>query len=234
MNTKFFQAARLILIILLICPTLTLAQELKPIHLLEPQMDGGRPLMQVLKDRSSSREFSNEKLPMQVLSDMLWAAFGVNRPESGKRTAPSANNRQEIDIYVATADSLYLYDAKAHMLMPVLAEDIRTMTGTQSYVQEAPVNLIYVSDFSKMGDAEESQKYVTSSANTGFISQNVYLYCASEGLATVVRGSIDKPALEKTMRLRPDQKVILAQSVGYPKKIVIVTQPLKPGVSHFF
>ena len=218
MNTKFFQAARLILIILLICPTLTLAQELKPIHLLEPQMDGGRPLMQVLKDRSSSREFSNEKLPMQVLSDMLWAAFGVNRPESGKRTAPSANNRQEIDIYVATADSLYLYDAKAHMLMPVLAEDIRTMTGTQSYVQEAPVNLIYVSDFSKMGDAEESQKYVTSSANTGFISQNVYLYCASEGLATVVRGSIDKPALEKTMRLRPDQKVILAQSVGYPKK----------------
>ncbi len=218
MNTKFFQAARLILIILLICPTLTLAQELKPIHLLEPQMDGGRPLMQVLKDRSSSREFSNEKLPMQVLSDMLWAAFGVNRPESGKRTAPSANNRQEIDIYIATADGLYLYDAKTHMLMPVLAEDIRTMTGTQSYVQEAPVNLIYVSDFSKMGDAEESQKYVTSSANTGFISQNVYLYCASEGLATVVRGSIDKPALEKTMRLRPDQKVILAQSVGYPKK----------------
>ena len=218
MNTKTFQAVRLVFIILLICPTLTLAQELKPIHLLEPLMDGGRPLMQVLKDRSSSREFSNEKLPMQVLSDMLWAAFGVNRPESGKRTAPSANNRQEIDIYVATADGLYLYDAKAHMLMPVLAEDIRILTGTQSYVQEAPVNLIYISDFSKMGNTEESQKYVTSSANTGFISQNVYLYCASEGLATVVRGSIDKPALEKAMNLRPDQKVILAQTVGYPKK----------------
>lgn len=218
MNTRTFQAALLILIILLICPMLILAQELQPVQLLEPQMDGGRPLMQVLKDRSSSREFSNEKLPMQVLSDMLWAAFGVNRPESGKRTAPSANNRQEIDIYVATADGLYLYDAKAHMLIPVLEEDIRTMTGTQSYVQEAPVNLIYISDFSKMGNAEESQKYVTSSANTGFISQNVYLYCASEGLVTVVRGSIDKPALEKAMKLRPDQKVILAQSVGYPKK----------------
>ncbi len=218
MNTKFFQAVRLVFIISLICPTLTFAQELKPIQLLEPQMDGGRPLMQVLKDRSSSREFSNEKLPMQVLSDMLWAAFGVNRPESGKRTAPSANNRQEIDIYIATADGLYLYDAKAHMLMPVLTEDIRAKTGTQSYVQEAPVNLIYVSDFSKMGNAEESQKYVTSSANTGFIGQNVYLYCASEGLATVVRGLIDKPALEKAMKLRPDQKVILAQTVGYPKK----------------
>lgn len=218
MNTKIFQAVRLVFIILLICPTLTLAQELEPIHLLKPQMDGGRPLMQVLKDRSSSREFSNEKLPMQVLSDILWAAFGVNRPESGKRTAPSANNRQEIDIYVATADGLYLFDAKAHMLMPVLPEDIRAKTGTQQFVQEAPVNLIYVSDFSKMGNAEESQKYVTSSANTGFISQNVYLYCASEGLATVVRGLIDKPALEKAMKLRPDQKVILAQTVGYPKK----------------
>ncbi len=218
MNTKNFQAVRLVFIILLICPTLTLAQELKPIHLLEPQMDGGRPLMQVLKDRSSSREFSNEKLPMQVLSDMLWAAFGVNRPESGKRTAPSANNRQEIDIYVATADGLYLFDAKAHMLMPVLAEDIRTLTGTQSFVQEAPVNLIYVSDFSKMGDAEENKKFFNSAANTGFISQNVYLYCASEGLVTVVRGSIDKPALEKAMNLRPDHKVILAQSVGYSKK----------------
>jgi len=218
MNTKFFQAIRLVFIILLICPALTLAQELQPVQLLEPQMDGGRPLMQVLKDRSSSREFSNEKLPMQVLSDMLWAAFGVNRPESGKRTAPSANNRQEIDIYVATADGLYLFDAKAHTLKPVLEEDIRTLTGTQSFVQEAPVNLIYVSDFSKMGDAEENKKFFNSAANTGFISQNVYLYCASEGLATVVRGLIDKPVLEKAMRLRPDQKVILAQTVGYPKK----------------
>jgi len=218
MNTKFFQAVRLVFIILLICPALTLAQELQPVQLLEPQMDGGRPLMQVLKDRSSSREFSNEKLPMQVLSDMLWAAFGVNRPESGKRTAPSANNRQEIDIYVATAEGLYLYDAKTHMLMPVLPEDIRAKTGTQQFVQEAPVNLIYVSDFSKMGDAEENKKFFNSAANTGFISQNVYLYCASEGLVTVVRGLIDKPDLEKAMKLRPDQKVILAQSVGYPKK----------------
>ncbi len=218
MNTISFTAARLALTVLLICPALTSAQELEPIQLLQPQMDGGRPLMQVLKDRSSSREFSTEKLPPQVLSNMLWAAFGVNRADSGKRTAPSASNRQEIDIYVATADGLYLYDAKAHTLKPVLAEDVRAATGRQPFVQEAPVNLIYVADFSKMGEMTAEDKVFYSAANTGFISQNVYLYCASEGLATVVRGLVDRPALAKVMRLRPDQKVILAQSVGYPKK----------------
>jgi len=218
MKTRSLQAACLVLAILLIFPTMTSAQELKPVQLLEPQMDSGRPLMQVLKDRRSSRAFSTEKLPMQVLSNMLWAAFGVNRPDSGKRTAPSASNRQEIDIYVATADGLYLYDAKAHALEPVLAEDIRAVTGRQPFVQEAPVNLIYVADFSRMGKATDDKKVFYSAADTGFISQNVYLYCASEGLATVVRGLIDKPALTKVMKLRPDQRVILAQSVGYPKQ----------------
>ena len=218
MNTRSFQAARLVLTVLLICPALTSAQELKPIQLLKPQMDGGRPLMQVLKDRRSSRAFSTEKLPMQDLSNMLWAAFGVNHPESGKRTAPSASNRQEIDVYVSTADGLYLYDAKTHTLKPVLAEDIRAATGRQPFVKDVPVNLIFVADFSKMGDATDEQKDFYSAANTGFISQNVYLYCASVGLATVVRGLVDRPALAKVMRLRPDQKVILAQSVGYPKK----------------
>jgi nitroreductase len=155
---------------------------------------------------------------MEVLSNMLWAAFGVNRPDSGKRTAPSARNWQEIDIYVATADGLYVYDAKAHMSKRVLAEDIRAMTGRQTYVGEAPVNLIYVADLSRMGGATDADKVFYSAADTGFISQNVYLYCASEGLATVVRGLIDRPALAKAMKLRSDQKVILAQSVGYPKK----------------
>ena len=118
-------AAGWVLTLLFICPTFTFAEELKPIQLLKPQVDSGRPLMQVLKDRRSSREFSNEKLPIQVLSNLLWAAFGVNRPDSGKRTAPSAVNWQEIDIYVAMADGLFLYDAKAHMLKPILKEDIR-------------------------------------------------------------------------------------------------------------
>jgi SagB-type dehydrogenase family enzyme len=193
-------------------------QELKPIQLLKPQMEGGRPLMQVLKDRRSSRAFSTEKLPMQVLSNMLWAAFGVNHSESGKRTAPSAMNWQEIDVYVANADGLYLYDAKTHTLKPVLAEDIRAATGTQLFVKEAPVNLIFVANFSKMGKTADEQKEFYSATDTGFISQNVYMYCASEGLATVVRGLVDRPALAKVMGLRPDQKVILAQSVGYPKK----------------
>lgn len=200
------------------CPQPGCADELKPIPLPRPQVEGGRPLMQVLKDRASSREFSPEELPMQVMSNMLWAAFGVNRPESGKRTAPSAMNRQEIDIYVATSDGLYRYEAKPHTLTPILAEDIRAMAGTQPYVKEAPVNLIYVADYSKMGKTTDEQKVFYSAAATGFISQNVYLYCTSEGLATVVRASVDRPALEKAMKLRPEQKVTLAQTVGYPKK----------------
>ncbi len=218
MNTRSLQAACLVLAVLLVCPSLISGQEPKPVQLPEPQMDGSRPLMQVLTDRSSSRAFGTGKLPNQVLSNLLWAAFGVNRPDSGKRTAPSAMNWQEIDIYVATADGLSLYDAKAHALKPVLAEDVRALTGQQPFVQQAPVNLVYVADFSRMGEREVDVKVFCSAADTGFISQNVYLYCASEGLATVVRGLIDRPALEKAMKLRPDQRVTLSQSVGYPKK----------------
>lgn len=204
--------------VLLLCPSFALAQELKAIQLLEPQMDGGRPLMRVLKDRMSSRNFSPEKLPMQMLSNMLWAAFGVNRPASGGRTAPSASNSQEMDIYVAMADGLFLYDAKAHLLKPVLPDDIRALTGRQSFVKEAPVNLIYVSDLSKMLRASPGDRDFYAAAHSGFISQSVYLFCASEGLATVVRESIDRSALARAMRLRPDQKIALAQTVGYPKK----------------
>jgi nitroreductase len=148
---------------------------------------------------------------------MLWAASGINRPD-GKRTAPTASNRQEIDIYVASANGLYLYDAKANLLNPILAEDIRGMTGRQPFVKEAAVNLAYVADYSKMGTVTNEVKDLYSAAATGFISENVYLYCASEGLATVVRAGIDRPALANAMKLRPDQKIILAQSVGYPRK----------------
>jgi SagB-type dehydrogenase family enzyme len=194
-----------------------LMKELKPIELLKPQMDGGMPLMQALKARKSSREFSNEKLPLQVLSNMLWAAWGINRPD-GKRTAPSAMNLQEIDVYVALEEGLYLYDAKENILKPVLPKDIRAMTGGQPFVKDAPVNLIYVADYSRMGRVSAKDKAFYSAANTGFISQNVYLFCASEGLVTVVRAYMDKNALAKVMKLRPNQKIILAQTVGYPKK----------------
>jgi SagB-type dehydrogenase family enzyme len=197
--------------------TSALAQNLKTIQLPEPKKDGGRPFMQVLSDRQSQREFSGEKLPLPVLSNLLWAAFGVNRPD-GRRTAPSARNWQDIDIYVAMADGLYLYDAKAHALKQVLAEDLRGATGSQPFVTEAPVNLIYVSDLAKTGNASAEDRLLYSGAHTGFISENVYLYCASEGLATVVRGLVDRPALAKRMQLRPDQRITLAQTVGYPKK----------------
>lgn len=181
----------------------------------EPDKTGGKPLMQALAARHSSRSFSDEKLSDEVLSNLLWAAFGVNRPD-GRRTAPSAMNWQEIDIYVATADGLYLYDAKAHAVTMVLAEDIRGATGTQSFVKDAPVNLVYVADFSRMGRGSDEDKTIYSAADTGFIGQNVYLFCASEGLSTVVRGLVDKVALAEKMNLRPEQKIVLAQTVGYP------------------
>jgi SagB-type dehydrogenase family enzyme len=218
MRIRLLQASILLLTVLIIFPGTTSAQQHQTIQLLKPQTDSGRPLMQVLKDRHSSRALSPEMLSMQLLSNMLWAAFGVNRPDSGKRTAPSALNRQEIDIYVATADGLYLYDAQAHALQQVLAKDIRAMTGRQSYVSKAPVNLIYVADFSRMGSTKDEDKVFYSAADTGFIGQNVYLYCASEGLATVVRASIDRSSLSKVMKLRSDQRITLAQSVGHPQK----------------
>jgi SagB-type dehydrogenase family enzyme len=189
---------------------------IEPVSLPEPEKDGGRPLMQALNDRRTMRSYSPEPLPEQVLSNLLWAAFGVNRSESGKRTAPSAVNWQEIDIYVSLADGLFLYNAVDHALDPILMEDIREATGLQGFVKDAPVNLVFVADYSRMGGASEEDKDFYSAADTGFISQNVYLFCASEGLATVVRGYLDRSALHEKMGLRPDQKVVLAQTVGYP------------------
>ena len=203
------------LIVALISAGCLLAQDLKPITLPQPQTDGGRPLMQVLKDRKTTRDFTADKLSPQMLSNLLWAAFGVNRPD-GRRTAPSAMNRQEIDIYVATADGLFVYNAQANRLEPVLAQDIRAATGTQAFVATAPLDLVYVADLAKAGSEPDADLYTA--ADTGFIAQNVYLFCASEGLATVVRGSIDRASLGKAMKLHPEQKIILAQTVGYPKR----------------
>jgi len=193
------------------------AQDLKPIQLPQPQTEGGRPLMQALKERKTTRVFSTEKLPPQTLSNLLWAAFGVNR-SSGQRTAPSAVNWQEIDLYVALADGMFLYDAKANTLQPVLGQDIRAATGTQALVKDAPVSLVYVADLDKPGKVPESEKELWSAMDVGFIAQNVYLFAASEGLACQVRALIDRPALAKLLNLRPKQKILLAQSVGHVKK----------------
>ena len=187
-----------------------------PIQLLSPQTDGGKPLMQTLKERMSTRTFGDEKLSMQTLSNLLWAAFGINRPD-GRRTSPSAKNWQEIEIYVAMPDGLFLWDAQKNRLNPILAKDVRAMTGGQPYVKDAAVNLVYVADYAKVNSGGMDQNVLVG-ADTGFISENVYLYCASEGLVTVVRANIDREALAKEMKLKPEQKIILAQSVGYLKK----------------
>lgn len=192
------------------------ADDTKIVDLPKPRTTGGRPLMEVLRDRKSTREFSKKEIPLQVLSDLLWAAWGVNRPESGRRTAPSAVNWQEIDVYVASNRGLYIYDASNHSLIQVLSEDVRGITGTQDFVKYAPINLIFVADYSRMGQSSRENKDFYSAADAGFISQNVYLFCASEGLATVVRGLLDRDKMSDKMKLAPEQKVILAQTVGYP------------------
>lgn len=193
------------------------AQELKPIQLLAPQLDGGRPLMQVLKDRRSTRWYSAKKIPLQILSNLLWAAVGINRPNVGLRTAPQRLSR-------ATADGVFFYEAKENVLNPVVAEDVRNLSGQQypppgmygGPVGEAPVNLIYVWDGLKNSRYSDELNLCLAFSLTGFISQNAYLYCASEGLVTVVRHWFAKPALEKKMKLRPEQYATLVQSVGYP------------------
>jgi len=196
-----------------LCPflaSLLLAQPLP-----RPATSGGMPLMEALAKRQSRRSFSEKELPQQVLSNLLWAAWGVNRPATGQRTAPSAHNRQPIDLYVVTAQGAWLYDARAHSLVRAAEGDLRKLAGTQDFVYTAPVNLIYVEDTEKSGG--DPQAAVWSGVTAGAIAQNVYLFCASEGLATVVRGWVDPGPLGKALGLRPSQRVILAQTVGYPK-----------------
>jgi nitroreductase len=203
-----------IAVLILIFPLATLAQTLQTIKLPPPQTTGGRPLMEVLKERKTSRDFGPGTLSPQMLSNLLWAAFGINRPD-GHRTAPSAMNWQETRIYVATPDGVSTYDAKGNALDLVLAGDHRGATGTQSFVKDAAVDLVYVSD---RGNASSPDEQMYTAADVGFIAQNVYLYCASEGLAVVVRGSVDRVALGQLLKLQANQKIILAQSVGFPKK----------------
>jgi len=197
---------------MILCATL-FAQD---INLPAPQKAGGMPLMDALAKRSTARAFGSRDLSNEQLSSLLWAAFGINRSD-GKRTAPSANNKQATDVYVLMKSGAYIYDARANQLALVLPADIRKLGGTQDFVTNAPVTLVFVSDFSKMGNASEEAKRNTANINVGYISENAYLFCASEGLVTGARGSVDRSALGSKLKLRPDQAIILAQSVGYPK-----------------
>lgn len=194
-----------------------LAQDIKTIQLLSPDMSSGKTLMQSLNERKSSREFSEKALQMQELSNLLWAADGLNRPAEGKHTAPSASNWQDVDIYVILKEGIYLYDATQSQLKPVAAGDFRADAGSQGFVAAAPVNLVFVSDYDRMKKAKEESKPIYAAADAAFIAQNVYLYCASADLATVVRASVDKEKLTTLLLLSPSQHVVLAQTVGYPK-----------------
>lgn len=192
------------------------AQENATIRLPPPETAGGMPLMQALMTRHSTREFAARSLPPQVLANLLWAAGGVNRPETGKRTAPSARDWREVEIYLATADGAFRYDAPTHALIKVADGDLRPLTGMQDFVATAPLNLVYVADLERMSGASAEDKARYSATDTGFMAQNVYLYSASAGLAVVVRGMVDREALGAALGLRCNQRIILAQTVGYP------------------
>jgi SagB-type dehydrogenase family enzyme len=192
-----------------------LPQENTVIKLPDPQLEKGKPLMQALKDRQSIRDYSPREIPLQEMANLLWAANGINRKEANKRTAPSAMNRQEIEVYVSTREGLYRYDAQQHALITIHNRDIRALTGVQPYVGTAPVNLVIVADLSKMGDDRQAALQ-TANIDAGFVSQNIYLYCASENMATVVRGSVEREKLAGEMGLAPDLYIVVAQTVGYP------------------
>jgi nitroreductase len=181
-----------------------------------PAKRGGLPLMEALAKRQSAREFAPDALPLPLLSGLLWAAFGRNR-EDGKRTAPTAINAQEIDVYVALPTGAYLYDAAVHELRLVAAADLRRVTGYQDFVDEAPLDLVYVADHARMGMVPVGQRSAYAHVAAGAIAQNVYLYCASSGLATVIRAWIDREAIADALGLTHDQQVLLSQTVGYPR-----------------
>ena len=186
-----------------------------PIKLPPPRQEGGMPLMSALALRRSTREYSERPLPQQTLSDLLWAAFGINRP-SCDRTAPYWRHIMVTDIYAAMADGVWLYDPAQHTLLLHLAADIRADTGLQDFVGKAPLDLVYVAHGERMTDVSPEDRRLYACVDTAFIGQNIYLFCASEGLATVFRGAVDYSRLGKLMKLPAQQFVTFAQTVGFP------------------
>ena len=180
------------------------AQDIK---LPSPNRTGGKPLMNALNERQSNRDFSDKELSIQTLSDLLWAANGFNRET--KRTAPSSQDRQELDLYVFLKSGVYFYDAKNHQLILKVSGDHQAKTGGQPFVAVAPVNLVFVANLDKASNRDAAL------IDCGFISQNIYLFCASEGLISVVRGSLDKDVVFNLLGLNEKQEALLAQTVGY-------------------
>lgn len=180
-----------------------------------PQAAGGLPLLDAIAARRSGREFSERPLPPEILSSLLWAAWGTNRPD-GHRTAPSALNAQEIGLYVALPEGAYLYDHITHALKLVAGQDVRRVTGYQDFVDRAPLDLIYVANHDRMRMVPAENRALFAAASAGAISQNVYLFAASAGLSTVLRAWIDRQAIAESLGLDHDQQVLLSQTVGYP------------------
>jgi nitroreductase len=187
-----------------------------PIWLPQPQTRGGLPLLSALRQRRSVREFADVPISAGTLSNLLWAAFGINRTVTGDRTAPYWKHVMVIDIYVARADGLWLYEPKDHILSPCSDSDIRAETGPPEFVAGAPVELIYVAHGECM-DVPPEQRRLYASVDTAFIGENVCLFCASEGLGTVFRGFVDSVKLAKLLNLGDQQFVTFVQTVGYPR-----------------
>ena len=214
MKTRFF----MIITIILISGGIMSADTLNPVKLPSPSISRSYLLETALKERKSSRDFADRELTLQELSDILWCANGINRPDSGGRTSPSAMNKQDIEIYVFLKNGAYCYDYRGNTLQPVAAGDFRAKLGMQPYVATAPLNLIYVSDLSKFsftGDRE--MKMITAGIDAGHCSQNVYLYCAAAHIGVVVRTSVDKKAVGEILKLKGEATVIMGQTIGYPR-----------------
>jgi nitroreductase len=176
---------------------------------------GGLPLMEALAARRSERAFSPRTLDDQLLADLLWAATGINRPADGGRTTPSAMHAQEIDLYAALPTGLYRYEPQEHRLALAIDSDVRRVTGYQDFVDDAALDLVFVADHRRMGRVPAAQRESYASCAAGAMAQNVYLFCASAGLATVLRAWFDRPALAHAMGLGDDEQVLFAQTVGY-------------------
>jgi nitroreductase len=204
-----------LLLIGLLLVNQSIAQEI--IKLPEPNKTGGKPLMQAMNERQSSRDFIDKDLTQQQISDLLWSAYGINRPETGKHTIPTSRNIQDMEVYITTKEGAFLYLPKENALQKLSGTDIREITGKQDFVKVAAVNLVYVSDFSKAGTASDEIKTMTAATHCGSMGQNVYLYCASEGLISVFRAMVDKAELAKALNLPENKRVIYCQSVGYSK-----------------
>lgn len=187
------------------------------IELPKPTMTGGMPIMDALAARKTGRAYADKALDLQTLSDLLWATCGINRPD-GRRTAPTARNWLEIDVYVVLPEGIYFYDPAANKLVGKIGGDHRAETGLQPVAAKAPMNLVFVAETKRMEGGDQASIDFYSATDAAFASQNTYLFCASAGLSTVVRGAIDRAGMAKMLELPESCKVILAQSVGYPEK----------------